>query len=339
VQVRSLACPNCGGPLPRHARWTAVTCAYCSASVAPGSTPLVSRKAYAGALARAETAAAASPDDLTVGDARWRSIGPPVRGDISDVFPATRARRLTERAIVKLLRDPADADLFARQWEVLSALHAADAQGAHHFTLRLPGLVARGDARCGDGTTRAAIVLRAPPGFEATLDDVREAFPSGVDARHAVWMWRRLLEVLGWVHRSGWVHGAVLPQHVVLNAADHGAILVGWACAARVDERLPAVCADREAFYPDEVLRGGRAGVAMDLSMTARCVAHALGADAGHDLPAAVPPAVRDLVEASVDGAVPADAWRLNDMVAAAARHAFGPPAFVPFLMPPARRP
>jgi hypothetical protein len=260
------------------------------------------------------------------------------RGELSDVFVATRARRMTERAVVKLLRDSADADLFAREWDVLSALHESEARGAAHFARLVPDPVARGDTRGPDGRSHAAMVLRSLPGFAATLEDVRDAFPAGVDPRHAVWMWRRLLELLGWVHRSGWIHGAVLPQHVVLNAGEHGAMLVGWSCAVRDGERLPALCATRESFYPSDERSGGRAGIPTDLKMAARCVAFVLGADGADTVPSGVPPSLREILDASLVGTTPDDAWQLNDAVASAAGRAFGPPAFVPFAIPPRSR-
>jgi hypothetical protein len=335
--MRLLACPNCGGPLPRHARWTAVTCSYCGAAVTPGPA-LVSRKAYRRAWTEAEAEVPQTNADVVVSSARWRLLALLSRGELADVFLAARARRMTERAVVKLLRDRANTDLFAREWDVLSSLHKSDARGATHFTLLLPGPVVRGDTRGPDGRSHAAMVLRSQPGFTATLDDVREAFPGGVDARHAVWIWRRLLELLGWVHRSGWVHGAVLPQHIVLNTAEHGAMLVGWSCSVAVGERLPALCVTRESFYPADERSGGQTRIATDLEMTARCIAFALGADDDDAIPASVPQSLREVLDASLAGAASDDAWRLNDAVAAAAERAFGPPAFFPFAIPPRSR-
>jgi hypothetical protein len=334
-----LSCPNCGGPLPRHARWTAVSCSYCGASVTPGPAT-VSRKSYQRAWTDAESELSRSPTDVTVAGTRWRQLTFLGHGELSDVFLVTRARRLTERAVLKLLRDPADSDLFAREWDTLSALHTSDARGAPHFSRLVPAPVVRGAAGGLGDPSRAASVQSLPPGFAANLDDVRAAFPSGVDPRHAIWMWRRLLELLGWVHRSGWVHGAVLPQHVLLDAAGHGATLVGWSCAARVGDPLPALCATREAFYPAAERSGHPAGPTTDLVMAARCVAFVAGSDAAaagaaDALPTDLADSLREVLSASLSGATPDDAWLLNGAVAAAAERAFGPPSFVPFAIPP----
>lgn len=65
------------------------------------------------------------------------------------------------------------------------------------------------------------------------LEDVRRAYPNGVDPRASVWIWKRLLELLGWVHRAGYTHGAVIPHHLILHAKDHGVVLAGWSSVVR----------------------------------------------------------------------------------------------------------
>ena len=75
-----------------------------------------------------------------------------------------------------------------------------------------PPLVATGqrdDAR--SGIRRHVNLIGALGGFRS-LDEVRCAYPDGVDARDAAWMWRRLLVAIGPAHRAGVVHGAVLPD-------------------------------------------------------------------------------------------------------------------------------
>jgi hypothetical protein len=264
---------------------------------------LVARKGFREALARSEQEVAARPDDVVVAGARYRVLDRIAVGERADVLLATRARRLGERVVLKVLRSPGPS--VNREWDVLAALHASEAQGSGHFTVRLPVLVTRGEVHQ-DGGARPALVVRASPGFRLTLAGARDAFPAGLDPRHAVWIWRRLLELLGWVHRSGWAHGAVEPTHVVLNEHEHGAMLVSWSRAMRV---------------------AGGGDPAADLTMAARAIGATLGDDAA--------PAVRELVDACAAGQSPTtDAWRLKELVAEAARRAFGPPTFVPFVLP-----
>jgi hypothetical protein len=307
LDARALACPNCGAPLPRHARWTAVTCTHCGASTAPGFA-VISRKEFRDALARADREVQPRPDDVFVSGIRYRVLGTLARGERADLSLAERARRLTERVVLKVFRSATDADAAAREWEALSALSASEARGAAHFSMRLPAPIARGTTRVPGGPERPCVVTRALPGFRWNLEDVRKAFPGGLDARHAVWMWRRLLELLGWVHESGWVHGAVVPQHVVLNEREHGATLVSWSHAAR---------------------KANGTGAMEDIVMAARAIDSLLGPTEP------VPAPLRSLLEECLAGAAGTeDAWVLKERVADAAAQAFGPPMFVPFHMP-----
>jgi hypothetical protein len=304
--LATLSCTNCGAPLPKQARWAAVKCAHCGAVVAPG-VAVIARKTFRDALARAERDVPPRPDDLTLAGVRYRAIRWLRAGDHADVLLATRARRLGERVVLKVLRDPASAASVEREWAALDALHASDAQGAPHFTLRLPSPVARGEARLADGTRRPALAVRASPGFRWTLAEVRAEYPEGVDPRHVVWMWRRLLELLGWVHRAGWTHGAVHAEHVLVDEREHGAMLVAWSRAAAVNASPHA---------------------AADLTATAKAI-RSLLAGGGAPAPLAA------VLEPCAAGSPPAaDGWALKEIVAQAARRAFGPPAFVPFHMP-----
>jgi hypothetical protein len=288
--------------MPKEARWTAVKCAHCGAVVAPG-TRLVTRKEFRDALARSEREMPAGPDDVAVAGARYCVLERIAVGDRADVFLASRAQRLGERVVLKWLRPGADPPSVDGEWAALDALQQSSAQGAAHFTLRLPAPVARGEARGADGKGRAALVVRASPGFRLTLADVRQAFPDGVDPRHAVWMWRRILELLGWVHRSGWAHGAIEPRHVVLDEREHGAMLVSWSRALRVEEGGDA---------REDLVRA----------------AAAIGSVVGDGVPAPV----RELLDACVAGRSPTDdGWQLKEHVAQVAERAFGPPAFIPF--------
>ena len=64
-----------------------------------------------------------------------------------------------------------------------------------------------------------------------SLEEVRAAYPAGIDARDMAWMWRRLLTVLGFVHEQRLVHGCVTPDHVLIEPREHKLVLIGW-CGA-----------------------------------------------------------------------------------------------------------
>src|SRR5262249_26100225 len=104
-----------------------------------------------------------------------------------------------------------------------------------------------------------------------SLAEIRAAYPEGLDARDAVWMIRRVFEVLGWVHSLGYVHGAVLPEHVLIHPIEHGARLVGWSYAVQAGQRIKAISAARKNFYPSYVMRREAVTGKLDVQLAAEC--------------------------------------------------------------------
>ena len=334
MALRALTCPSCGAPLPPNARRAVVVCPYCKASVTD-ERAVVFAAGFRQALVDLDKSAPQGERRVRVCGLPYRVIGRIAQGESTDVFLAERAHPITERVILKALRAAADKDLLDREWEALAALHASDEQGSAEFARRLPAPVARG--RIEGGGERFAQMMRATSGFIDTFEDVGRAHPEGVDGRHAAWMWRRILELLGWVHRCGWAHGAILPAHLVVHAHDHGVMLVGWSCATRLGARapLPVVNEAHRQIYPEALLRGAPPSAATDIAMSARCIARVLGGSPAR-LPTSVPEPLRSLVarHASADDGRTLDAWDILRDVAAAARAAYGAPRYHRLSMP-----
>jgi Lipopolysaccharide kinase (Kdo/WaaP) family len=303
MPLRALLCPQCRAPLPPRARLTTVVCEHCGAAVSP-DRERVRAADFRAALERLQQEGRAAP--VTVAGVPYRLLGRVAEGAHAEVLLAERAARISERVVLKVLRSAAHAERLAHEWKVLTALQESTAQGASLMSQWLPQPVALGGYRDGSAQERPALVVRARSGFVHTLEHVRAVYPEGVDPRHATWMWRRLLDLLGWVHRAGWAHGHLEPGHVLLHARDHGAMLVGW---SQVRACTPAL--QRE-----------------DLAASARCMRRVLEG-------AAVPAPLESLLAACAGGHLPEpDAWALNAQVAAAAREAWGAPRFLPFSMP-----
>ncbi len=227
-------------------------------------------------------------------------MGQLAKGEHSDVYLARRDARVTELVVVKMARG-ADGSL-AAEWQVLEKITKSTAQGAPHFTRLLPQPVAHGTARLGmhgrDGERRVTIV-RWRSGFVHTFDDIATAYSGGVKPESSVWLWKRILELLGWVHLAGWSHGAITAPHLVVHARDHGVVLIGWSRA------VPATPAGRNA----------------DLAASAACMKRLLNGSA--------PAPIAALLDQPGD-----DAWAARDRLDAAARTVFGPAKYIPFSMP-----
>ena len=175
-------------------------------------------------------------------------------GDIADLHVADDGT-----ALLKVPRAHADNDLMTAEAAALTTLWTDGDPRHRAYAPRLIESVTRADGRVVNRLERLT-------GF-VTVGEVLRRRPDGVDPRDAAWMWRRLLTGLGWAHRAGLVHGAVLPEHVLIHPAEHGVVLVDWCYAVRTGNRLAALVAEHRADYPPEVPAREPATAATDIYM------------------------------------------------------------------------
>ena len=331
---RMLKCPNCQAPLApsRLARQT--VCNFC------GATVLIDEAAVPTARFREALAQWNSPERSgfaqwwTVGGAHWAPIEQVGRGDISDVYRAQRARFPSETTLLKVVRDEADAKVLLREWTTLQALQTSPTSGAETLSLRIPSPIVQGRVTSGAHEGAQAAVYRWPLGFEHSFVQVHAAYPQGIAPVSGVWVWRRLLEVLSFLHRSGFVHGAVLPEHALVERNDHGVWLTGYGAAGFAGTLLPQRASGSEAFYPS-----GKVTLtpALDVQMSARTLALLLGGEPRTgQTPPCVPPLFATLLREIATGAPEEtpDAWMLRERVGRVGRESFGAPSFHPISMP-----
>ncbi|MCM8596008.1 serine/threonine-protein kinase [Accumulibacter sp.] len=313
----ALSCPQCGGPLPRQAIWRTVVCPFCSATVTR-SRSLVHAASFREAhLRMRERALARCPSSSRMlhclGEC-YRLIGLVGVGEHAEVHLAERVSCLPERVIVKLAHLDARSGELAREAEVLGRLQASEAGGAAHFSRLLPQVIAVATAEVTGGARREVLLLRHLPGYWGSCAQVLSQSPRGVNARHVVWIWRRVLDVLGFVHASGWCHGDLLPEHWLVQPRDHGVLLVGWAAARKL---------------------GSGGDVARDLMQSAWTVRMLLGgSDDQPRIADSVPAPLRRLLQRCCEDAAwcaSSGALGVDEALVAAAGAAFGAPRFVSF--------
>lgn len=320
-------CPNCGGVVTASRFARVATCAYCNASVHLDEEVVSAARFRAAHQAWRNPYPPLGAETVVAGDEVWIRLGHVARGEISDVFQVERQRWPRERALLKGLRERGDAPLFEQEWRALTRLGASDGPGLQILRDRLPQPI-RFEPHPSSGSPR--MLLGWSPGFERTFEDVRGAIPAGVEPRAAVWMWRRILEILSAMHRNELVHGAILPQHLLVERGEHGVRLVGFSCANGPDEALLAVCLPYERFYPRAMLDDARLRPEHDVAMSARAIQFVLGADEDGRLPSGVPEPLAELLESAADGRGELEAWALRERVGAVGRQVFGRPTFCP---------
>jgi serine/threonine protein kinase len=236
-------------------------------------------------------------------------------GEISQVYLARRIDSMAFLATIKLSSAPAAASLYLQEAQVLRELQALDADGVGaHFSRLLPEVIAQGVVEGNEG--KQALVLRHPSGFWGSLAALNERFAPGLDPRHAVWIWRRILEVLNFIHSHGWSHGNLRPEHALVHPRDHGVLLIGWSSAKK---------------------GAGENDKAADLCRSARLVQVLLsGASGSGKLPGSVPTGLSQLVTRTAmdeDFCRSQAAAGLDALLRAEAKAAFGPPSFVPLMI------
>ncbi|MFG1867726.1 BUD32 family EKC/KEOPS complex subunit [Micromonospora arborensis] len=264
---------------------------------------------------------------------RWRArqvtvlggyrLGTPAHsGDLADLYDVGADR------LLKLPRRPADNDLMARE---AHALRTIAERGDPRYLPYVPRLVDEFPHRdTATGAERRITVLATAPGLH-DLDEVRRAYPDGLDARDVAWMWRRLLVVLGLAHRAGVVHGAVLPRHVLIEPDAHGVVLVDWCFSTPVGGTVPALVPGHDAgWYPEEVPRKQPCGPGTDIAMASRCMSWLMGARAPRELHTFA----QGCRQRSL-GSRPDDAWRLLRELDQVLDRLYGPRTFRPFTLTP----
>jgi len=326
-------CPRCGAPIAAQPKAGLSYCAFCC-------TPLI------WAQDRFQVSPTYNDDDLIdphqprlwLGGHRYRVAGLIAEGESSDVMLALRDHRLTERVVMKSLRVAEDRDLMDAEWETLNSLQTSRARGSDHFTRLLPHPVARGEARLGlrgRGGISEMLAYGLPSGFVHTFMDARDHYPQGIPATAAVWLYKRILEILSFVHASGYIHGALVPRHLLVHARDHGVRFCGFGSAVRSGQKLHAFPAKDTAFNSAAGASGQAVGPAHDICTSARSILWLLGG--GHQkAPPDCPAPLKDLLEraAAPDASGLDDAWSVREQLDEAAHEAFGPPRFIPFPMP-----
>lgn len=335
---QAITCPQCNGPITPHRFARSIVCPYCGNTVELDEAIVSAATFHEAFRAWNDPASYGISSWASLGDSHWAVERKLAQGTRSDVYAARRARWPTELVVLKALRDAKDRELFDNEWTAIEALQKSSAQGADLFTRLMPQPVKHGDCTGGAFVGRRVSVFRWASGFHHSFEVVRETYPDGIPPRASIWVWRRILEMLTFIHNSGMAHGAVLPAHLLVQQGEHGVRLVGYSHAGWWGDRLRPVSPNHKAFYPVDSSFWSKLSKQLDLVMSARCVAYILGGDPlSADLPKTVPTALADVIRrvalAEYNSLDSIDAWMLREELGALSRQVFGAPKFFPIEM------
>jgi hypothetical protein len=266
---------------------------------------------------------------LTSTRCRYVCYGAVHTGEYCDLFPSTD----TDGALLlKVAREPQFNPLLEAEAQAIGRIDRelnGQALRAH-----FPVLVERFPAADQHGRRRQVQVLRREEGT-LSLADLLQRAPQGLHPADAAWIFNRLLAALGVAHSLGIVHGAVLPQHVLIRPADHNAVLIDWSASGSSGTPIRVISSTWIGFYPPEAAAGRPLGPASDLYMAARCMALLLGGSGqAPEPPPSTPAPLRRLLAACLIAAPhrrAGDAWQVLDDHHEVLRRLYGPPSFRPF--------
>ena len=226
-------------------------------------------------MAGARAADIQTPARAIVSATRTYRISKPLGvGDVCDVHLATSRRG---EFALKVSRVGGCDRLLEKEQMILRELQKASRGDVYGDYFPIPVETFRAD-------DRLVSVLEYRRGY-LPATEIRERFPAGLDPRHLAWMFNRTLEALGFVHRLGWVHGAVLPPHLTFDCRNHGLQLIGWIHAKRVHTPLDFASRTYASWYPPECHQRKEAMPATDIHLAAKSILWLAGGDPLSDEP------------------------------------------------------
>jgi hypothetical protein len=260
-------------------------------------------------------------------------------GEISTLYEGTIRRESKDpkvsyqEVILKVVGEPKHNDFMDRETQVIKAIRE-DRHVKPLLLSTVPDPIEQFRAQY-----RRVNAYVAPHGVYSAKEILAE-YPHGIDPRDMVWMWKRALSTVGLVHANGYLHGALLPQHVMFDIENHGVYLVGWTSAVRLAEhdRIRLIDPTQEHFYPPEVIQKKRPLASTDLFMLANVMLQLLGGDvASNKMPSGVPPKMAEFLQGCLTVQTKSrldNAWALHSQINDHLESWFGPRKFRVFSMP-----
>ncbi len=207
---------------------------------------------------------------------KYKAKPRPEIGDVADLY-----RVDGKPALVKVARHHDDNDLLRAEIVALRTLEQIKPPVQDGVPKVLDNFWIEGTWK------REANVMTFFPGF-MTAQQVHAKMT--IDAQTSVWMFKRLLTLLTWVHHFNLVHGAILPPHVlfypdndgvkdVVDPRKHSIRLIDWCYSVDFTQRtrLSSWVPAWQDHYAPELLTKKLIGPPSDLFMAARLIQYLCG--------------------------------------------------------------
>jgi hypothetical protein len=185
-----------------------------------------------------------------------------------------------------------------------------------------------------------AVVYERLTGWHS-LADVVVQHPDGIDPRDMAWIFRRLLSALGFIHRAGLIHRAILPENILIEPDQHGLMLTNfYSTGFPAEGMLPiGLCLPpgRSHWMPPGLKESATLLPGFDLYLAAQCMRFICGGEVTSRepiprLPAGIQSFLRGCTLPNPT-ACPQDAWELLNEFDQLIERLWGTRKFRPFKM------
>jgi len=242
----------------------------------------------------------------------YRVLEKLARGDLCDVFVVLDAqgnRRVLKKAFVNGAKG-----VLRKERKAVDALQNSTTI-PQAVKLLFPTIV--------DGDDGMNLLVHS--GTDVTLQRLLTEYPEGLDGRHIVWLFKRILLALTWVHDSGVIHGAITPEHILVCKQSHGIVMLDWIHSGKDGDKISVVPAKYKHMY-DQVKDTKTLTPELDISMAAQSIKTLLHKDCPKRLAAFVN-ALCSIGNQGVDGRP--KAWVFHQELTEIAAVTYGKPKFV----------
>ena len=281
------------------------------------------------------------PIEVTVKGRKFTVAEVIYTGDVCDLYRCTFDTLFDidnfttkEEGLFKVSHNMSNNDLVENEAKVLAHLYPADAKDERFYRY----LTKPHESFMLKGTTNRRVNVLTWAKDHRPLTDVLKTYPTGIDFRDMVWMYKRALVAIGFAHENGVVHGAVLPPHILINTQNHGAKLVDWCYAVQGEGQVKAISPAYKDYYPPEIFEKKNVTPATDIYMAAKCAVAVLGGNVKtNQMPDSVPMSVQAFLKASLILAPnkrPQQAWDLHQSFEELLSRTVGKRKFRPFNLP-----
>lgn len=246
------------------------------------------------------------------------------------------------QGVFTVAQTPLSNDLLQAEAKTIRWLREPNRPEAVGYLPMLPELIESFIYSEANGIERQANTFTARSGY-VSIATIQQVYPRGLDARDMAWMWRRLLDLLGYAHSRGIIHGAVLPPNVWIGTGDlHEVVLTNWQAATGehtgVSQHIACLDAAYQTWYPPEVMAKQPPTPATDILLAARCMIALMGGDPlTGQLPQLVHQRISSFLKSCLLPGVcqrPQDAWKLRAEFTELMDHLWQERQYRPFLMP-----